>query len=120
MSLRSFFGHRQPSERDCIVEAERRNMTVPIWEERSPFTGWRIIFARRDGTALLLLEPLFTDAEAFICPTVATASAVGADIFSAGYGTLPYTGLPALLDAFAIWDGADALAELFLTSKESA
>lgn len=108
-----------PSERDCIVEAERRGMSVPVWDDAGDEDGfgWRVVFERKDGLALLLVRPLFLDqSEAYVCATVEVATAADGRVFSAGYGTLPYQRawdwLGALLDCFQAWDGDGALAEL--------
>lgn len=119
MSLSDLFGWGPiPTERDCIVEAERRGMTVPVWEERGE-QDWRVVFARKDGTALLLLPSYFDSHLAYVCPTVGVALDEAGDVFVAGYGRIqrsdrhPRVYLPVLLDRFQAWDGADALTELW-------
>jgi len=109
-----FGGAPHPSERDCIVEAEARGMTVPLWTDK-PWA--HVVFARKDGTALLVEVCAFTSVPcAYVCPSVGAAVAGGEGALSAGYGVLPYASradfLPDLLDAFMRWDGDDALATL--------
>ncbi len=120
MNLSALFGWMQaPSERDCIVEAERRGMSVPVWEDHGE-QDWRVVFSRKDGTALLLVPSYFTDQHAYVCPSVGVATADG-DVFAAGYGRIPlsdrhpYLYLGPLLDRFQAWDGEDALSELLDT-----
>ena len=92
-----------PSESACIVEAERRSMTVPVW---SPANAddyfWRVIFVRTDGLALLLVEPLLCgELRGYVCPTL--QAAVQGEAFGQGYGEIEYHTLPTLLDEFARW-----------------
>lgn len=98
-----------PSEAACVVSAEARGLTVPVYEAE------RVVFARRDGLALAL-EPCWSEGRlvARVCPAVALAGAL--DGAAGGYGVLPWDtareGLGSLLDAFARWTGEDALAQL--------
>jgi len=88
-------------------------MTVPLWTTE-PWS--RVVFARKDGAALLVEACAFTSPCAYVCPSVDTAVTGGEGALSAGYGILPYASradfLPDLLDAFTRWDGDDALATL--------
>lgn len=111
-----FGGPSIPSEAECGAEARRRGMSVTLWEPATPDRcWWRVVFMRKDGTALLLWETWSDSPEADVFPTATLASAEMAPIeTSVGYGSIPYGRergwLGTLLDAFRDWDGGDALA----------
>lgn len=107
-----------PAEADCMVAAEQRGMAVPAWDPPTEDRhSWRVVFARKDGTALLLTETWFSDhLSADVYPTVGLALAVSWDAPPAGYGSIPYAlgwrWLDALLDRFRDWDGGDVVGAL--------